>query len=128
MEKEDLARAQAFQSRLEVLKKSELRFESSSGALIKQEMEQEEKRTRAAMEMKYKADEDREREKQLKRKADMAKSLEFNKQMMEKKVSAREQEKELSVARRQQLEKEVRHNNHHSIFFKKVKILQGCSI
>lgn len=92
MDREEKARADAFNSRIDALKKSSARFENTAGAAIKQRQDDEYERTQAAVEKELRERERRERDKAEARRVDNLRSKEFNAGLMEFKRQQQEQE------------------------------------
>ncbi len=107
MEKEEQARAHAFQSRMDALQNIANNYESRVGAKLKQEQADNEKNIHNALKEKERQDIEKERIKVETRKAQSLASAEYNITMMEKKRQEKERERIEAIERRVKLEAEV---------------------
>ena len=97
MDREEKARANAFNSRIEALQRSSRRFENTAGAEIKLKEQKESDRTLAAMEKESIEREKRERETKETRRMEYMRSQDFNGHMMELK---RQEQQRIAEERR----------------------------
>ncbi len=107
LEREEHARAHAFQSRMDALSNIANNYESRVGAKLKQEFADNERNVHLALKEKERQDEEKERVKAETRKQQSMLSAEFNIAMMEKKRQEKERERMESLERRLRLEQEL---------------------
>jgi len=106
LEREEQARVDAFNLRVEALKK----FESAGAGVAAQKAQDDERelnKTLAAIEAKYEADAERQHKKDSQRKADMVKSRDFNVTLIERKKRIKDEERATDLERRQTQQREL---------------------
>jgi hypothetical protein len=107
LEREEIARANAFQARMDSLHNIANNYESRVGAKLKQDLADNERATQNALEAKELRDAERERVKVETRKQQSLASAEYNIAMMEKKRAAKDKERMESLERRLRLEADI---------------------
>lgn len=94
MEREERARVEAFNARIEALQRSSKRFEMGAGAEIKEKSDREHERTLAAVEKEIREREQREQEEREKRRLESLRSKEANLRLIEHKRQEQQRERE----------------------------------
>lgn len=107
LEREEIARATAFQSRMDALQGFANNYESRVGAKAKQDQVEKERAMTNALREKERQDEERERAKAETRRQQSLQSAAFNAELMERKRAAKEAERLESLERRLKLEADV---------------------
>jgi hypothetical protein len=107
LEKEEKARAGAFQVRMDALHASSAQYEKTAGAKIRLEQQKTEERTMAMVEQKNKADIEAEERKREQRRREILRSTEFNMTLIEGKQKRKDNDRLDAVEQRERLEREV---------------------
>lgn len=125
--KEEKARNEAFQARLDALKKFEKGFEGVAAAAAAANTAEHEK-TMAEIEKKYENDARKLKEKERSRKEELVKSRAFNMTLIERKEKAKRDEKDADVARRREQQRALDEENQRESSKKAQKKMQMAQL